>query len=302
MIHSGRCKNKQNLIFIGFFILFLSIATNVYSEIRIGSFNADKLGCNNNKNLYSLSKIIKGEDFSIIAIQEVCNEDGINELKQYLGKGWKSIVSNPIGRKRYKECYAFLYDESNKVRLGQHEIFNDSRDDFAREPFIAEFYHNNKVYWLINIHIVHGGDDSPSSKLKRKNEVKALGDVYLDYSTIKKNDISFTIILGDFNLTPEEINMVSLPFKCYQTSKSTVKYDQDNKDGYKSSYDHFCLSEAHFEMLGVKFFRVKAPEKYYNNNFMEYRSEISNHVPIRMDINASSIFDKSKSLFNNILK
>ena len=88
-------------------IIFLSLFIyDVSAELRIGSFNTHFLGCNSCKDMHKFSELIKTEDFSIIALQEVLKAQRVGGVVDYLGKGWEYVVSEPVGRNR-KEYYAF---------------------------------------------------------------------------------------------------------------------------------------------------------------------------------------------------
>lgn len=263
-------------------IFFFLLISNVFAELRIGSFNTKFLGCNSCKDVQKLSKIIKNEDFSIVALQEVLNEGGVVDLVNYLGKGWEYIVSEPVGRNK-KEYYAFIWRGDKKVGLGSSLLWNDSTDDFIREPFIAEFYHNSKIYWLINIHILFKNQNSDGIKA-RIREIKKLEKVFtwVNKTTKISGNNSYTIILGDFNLSTKDINQLALPFRSYQDDETTISY---KKGRYASNYDHFCLSEDdYYRLKKPDILRVDAPKEYLKNDFKEYWKKVSDHVPIRMDI------------------
>ena len=127
-------------------------------------------------------------------------------------------------------------------------MWNDSTDKFIREPFIAEFYHNSRIYWLINTHILFKNGNKEGMN-KRRSEVKGLGKVYSEISRNTKSGNQFVIILGDFNLPKHEINMLGLPFQSYNEFNTTISY---KKGCYNNNYDHFCLSQDHYQRLKPK--------------------------------------------------
>jgi len=125
-----------------------------------------------------------------------------------------------------------------------------------------------------------------------------LGRVFFVIKSQNNKNNSFTIILGDFNLSADEINDVSLPFSCYQTSLTTIK---KKEDGYYKSYDHFCLTPEHFDILKPNFVRIRGPERYYKKDFTGYLSYISDHVPIRMDVlQDNNLLGAGQNILNNI--
>ena len=134
--------------------------------------------------------------------------------------------------------------------------------------------------------------------MKRKEELRELGKVFSEVRRTTQSSNSYTIILGDFNLTTEEINGLGLPFKSYQDDATTISYKNES---YVSSFDHFCFAENDFDKLKTKITRVEAPEKYFKKDFKTYWKKISDHVPIRMDINAGgNFFDKSKETLQDL--
>jgi endonuclease/exonuclease/phosphatase family metal-dependent hydrolase len=68
----------------------------------VGSFNTRYLGGNTEKDIQAIAKIIKGENFSVVALQEVTSEDGLIELRNALGASWEYVVSPKVGREHYE--------------------------------------------------------------------------------------------------------------------------------------------------------------------------------------------------------
>lgn len=76
---------------------------------------------------------------------------------------------------------------------------------------------------------------------------------------------------------------------------STENYDVDKEsddeseqesasDYYSKDYDHFSYDVVRFDGINVRTKRVDALGKYYNNDLVKYRQEISDHVPIKIYI------------------
>ena len=77
---------------------------------------------------------------------------------------------------------------------------------------------------------------------------------------------------------------------------STEKYDVDKESDaeevmdklsnnyYSKDYDHFSYDETRFKGVRVVVNRVDALGKYYDNRLEDYRREISDHVPIKIEI------------------
>ena len=210
------------------FVLFIcsrlcyAIPQSADNQIRLGSFNIEKLGKENTYQARNAAEILKNYD--IVAIQEVMNmgatrlhpigTKGIEALKQIvscLGEGWDYVVSpDPNGTasanasKAFNtfEYYAFIYRKS-KIELIQNSahLWNESENpipslnnqerQFDREPFIASFKaRNGKLdFTLITIHAAQ-----PSAKW-RKDEIKRLQIVY---DTVQASDPNQNDVVAEF--------------------------------------------------------------------------------------------------------
>jgi len=72
------------------------------------------------------------------------------------------------------------------------------------------------------------------------------------------------------------------------TLKKTINPDNSivfNGNGYSCNYDHFSFEVAQFEGIDWSATKIDAVKKYYNDDFEKYFNEISDHVPIMMEIN-----------------
>ncbi len=86
--------------------------------------------------------------------------------------------------------------------------------------------------------------------------------------------------------------------KTVQDQLTTLKSIDDNEKsddqklrGYSHDYDHFSFEEKQFEGVGMKVRRVDAVRKYCNDDFAEYHSKVSDHIPILMDIEFKDDFE-----------
>ena len=237
---------KFTLIFICAFLTAFSEVRISYAEIvivscpenqiRLGTFNIEKLGKANEYQARNAAEILKNYD--LVAIQEVMNtgatrnnhigKKGIEALQQivaYLGDDWAYIVSiEPNGTANAErsgalntfEYYAFIYRKS-KVELISDSAYlwdedvnsmqglKDQERQFDREPFIASFKvkNGNLDFTLITIHAA-----SPSAEW-RKDEIRRLKIVYetVQDSNANQNDV---FLLGDFNTSVDKKEWESL--------------------------------------------------------------------------------------------
>ena len=185
-----------------------------------------------------------------------------------------------------------------------------------REPYYARFTPNGKLggsffeLRLINTHIIFG-----ASKFERLEEYrKLLESVYVNISNKRygNNMPAYTIMLGDYNLTTSQIsanNGISFFIESVyigspdekesrevitiQESPTTLNRVQKEDGSYSSTgytendYDHFSLTKELQNKLSANADRVDAVNIYYSgdNKFEMYRKQVSDHVPIKLDIN-----------------
>lgn len=187
---------------------------------------------------------------------------------------------------------------------------------FARMPFYARLVPVNGGFFefrLLNVHL-HFGDDTKDEIAKRKEEYEFLiKRVYPSISLERRygnNREAYTIVMGDYNLnlfkfrgeTEDRINKNTYIDSSVQVGNQFITTVQDelttlkkpSKDnsydesvrGYSQNYDHFSYDVRTFEMEGIqaKPKRIDAVRKYYKDDFVEYRSKISDHVPISLEI------------------
>lgn len=173
---------------------------------------------------------------------------------------------------------------------------------------------------LINTHIAFNSPvncvDQYSDATLRRMEMKVLAEeVYRRVSSKRygTNLPAYTILMGDYNLclagggTPviDEIIEIteSRRLRTVQRERTSLKqtaltyctpdlnmeHDVDVKcendfDNYSSNYDHFSYEVDLDEKMRLIVSRVEALGKYYGADLEAYRREISDHVPIKLEI------------------
>ena len=126
----------------------------------------------------------------------------VSMLKYQFNLDYKYLASPKIGR-GVKEIYVFLYRTDKVEYLEESYVFSDEDDLFIREPFFARFKAGNFDFYVISIHTIWG--DSIS---ERRAEALLLDDVYLSVQNMNnENDV---MLLGDFNLSPDDKGFVEL--------------------------------------------------------------------------------------------
>ncbi len=177
---------------VWFFLLcFISVCSQE-SEINFISWNIQDFGKTKDaKEIEKIAKIVKDAD--IIAIQEVVGGFGgpqavarLWDQLNRMGSSWDYAVSDKTDSPKYmNERYAFLWKKKNiKIKNRGHLITLDTI--VYREPFLLEFYCNNKKVSILNYH----------ARRHNLNPSEEIAPV-LDF--VKNKVESPMILAGDFN-------------------------------------------------------------------------------------------------------
>lgn len=191
------------------------------------------------------------------------------------------------------------------AKLPKGEALNKYRDTLRntlhqtlRPPLIACFKPSGLFGSLLHeIRIINthtqwskGKSDEQSAKQIRMEEInfiqRILHQKVNELRTGSFNSV-YTLIAGDFNLSAEEINQMSIDgMITVQEQPSTCKWD-DNQNGLtlKSNYDHFAYNEdriAHLIPDGAT--TINTDESGFTLNKDGKIVTVSDHVPIKMTI------------------
>ena len=298
---------------------------------RIGSFNLQNL-CGSEdeqraKKFKSIAKIIRSEQFDIIALQEVLNEAAVNSIVRALGANrWegKFVPSDTYASK--DEGYAYIwnttrvepspYDKNFMIykRYTTHHRFGSQ--GLVRPPLVAWFRIKDDKgpfieFRLINTHIafsssVNAIEEYTNTELRRMEFDILSKDIYRLISTegTGSNRAAYTFLMGDYNLCissngPKVEQNITISQSIYgernlitvQDKRTTVRKASENStpmteyELYANDYDHFTYDEKYPTIMKLEDRRVDALEKIYHNDLKLYRTEISDHVPIKLVIN-----------------
>lgn len=185
---------------------------------------------------------------------------------------------------------------------------------FARSPFYIRLqpcYGGFFELRLINVHIYYGDRSLPAVE-KRKLEYKLLTEeVYPSLSTraYGQNRRPYTIAMGDYNLNIYSPTVQTTERNCYlnpiytysdgrrqiciqtvQNKLSTLKKsDSGNTQAfgasmYANNFDHFTYSQQLSDFTHVSVGTIDAVNKYCGGDSAYYRDNISDHLPIVMEI------------------
>lgn len=267
-------------IIIMFFILFSSFVCGAEEgKAYIASFNALRLG-ETQKNYKELSKILTL--FDIVGLVEVSNRQGVeiltDELEKYTHEKWNYHISPyPVGTKKYKEYYAYIWKADKVQFLNSKGFYDDKNDKFIREPYGADFKIGNFDFTFIVIHSIYG-----KNKSVRTAEAMNLDKVYNHFQTLdkKENDI---ILAGDFNLSVRSegfSNLLNHKDKIVNCISPNMKTTIGTK-GYANQYDNIFISEIYTKEYTERSGGVDTA----NGKYKQTRKMISDHIPVFIEVN-----------------
>lgn len=270
-----------------FLILFLFILLLIPSyfvlgnnpTISIATFNI-RIFSNNSRDdneLYQICNLLK--EFDFIAIQEIRDtmilDRTVSMLKNKFNFEFKYVASPKVGR-GVKEIYAFLYRKDKVEYLKESYVFSDEEDLFIREPYIAKFKAGNFDFYVISIHTIYG-----DSITDRRAEALLLDDVYLTVQNL--NDENDIILLGDFNLSPDDkgfVELLEIPDMIYVNGKIPTSI----KDRL---YDNIFFQSTYTKEFTGKYGVVKYDEELFGNDDKKASLMVSDHRPLwaEFDVN-----------------
>lgn len=203
---------------------------------RIGSFNMRNLGLsamgtNNSRDLKTIAKIIREENFDVVALQEVLSQGKAftspgyakQSLLMELGPEWEfSWADTESENDPRHEGFAFVWKKSRlrlcstKVLTAYGEITRTfyprilkiNHEDMLRRPYYGRFTASdvpggtNVEFRLICIHTFYGKTDNAIDRNIRQHELDVLmKDIYPQINDRRYGDpmVSYTILLGDYN-------------------------------------------------------------------------------------------------------
>jgi endonuclease/exonuclease/phosphatase family metal-dependent hydrolase len=207
---------------------------------RIAFWNVRDLSMNNRDEveLSLITDVI--EDYSLVALAEVSDDQVVAELEALLdarGDAWTYELSSRIGDSGASaEHYAFVWREAD-FRLTESrelpEVLTENGDRFDREPFLGVFESvvSGWQFALLNVHVTWGDGEE-----FRVAEVRALAQYYGPLA----EEFDDVIIAGDLNLNSGDQEGIGWLSRATGLSDITApspatKVDSDN------TYDHFLL-------------------------------------------------------------
>jgi len=242
--------------------------------VVVASFNI-RIFSHKSRNTSQLGQIAHiVHKYDIVALQEVMDEGALKELTAHLkamGLSYKYIISPLVGEVA-KEHLAFIYNTERVKLLVDGALYNDRYDQLDRDPYFAVFKVRNFDFIMVNVHTLWD-----QNLVMAKDENKRLADVYkfIQEMDNQENDI---ILLGDFNLEPQDRGFVDL--KNILTMQFLIKPPQITHLSFNALYDNIWVQEKFVKEYkgasGIDMF-----DKWmFDGNIEKAIADVSDHRPI----------------------
>ncbi|XP_060116713.1 deoxyribonuclease-1-like 2 [Heteronotia binoei] len=266
----------------------LAALLHAASALRICAFNIQTFGDNKADNEVVTKVIVKIlSRYDIALVQEVRDSDlsAVTTLMEQLNRASKNsyeyIISEPLGREKYKEMYLFIYRPESVSPEAQYQYPN--RDNaFSRAPFIVKFsVPNSKGEPLILVPL-----HTPPSEAVA--EIDALYDVYL--KVIDKWGTDNMMFLGDFNADCSYVgkkDWASIRLRTSDVFKWLISDSADTTVGQSDcAYDRIVVSGSKLR----KRIDPKSPKVFNFQTAFKLSQEealaISDHFPVEVTLDS----------------
>ena len=243
------------------------------------------------------------ESSDIEKIQEMIHEDRRGEGYAYIWNRQKFHLTET--------------QQQGEQRIFEPRILNSRSNDvnvdcstYARTPYYIRLHPCYGGFFdlrLLNIHIYHGKTGNSPDIEKRQSEYQLLvQEIYPQISQKRYGDFrpAYTIAMGDYNLNifrPDRVTqggdlqeVIEVPeygtVITAQDQLSTLKKAKDDslcrealsRDIGANNYDHFSYEKTMFSDVSCSV--IEAVHKYCNDDLDYYRKNISDHLPVVIEI------------------
>lgn len=261
-------------------LLFLSISILSFAEeAYIATFNILKLG-ESPKDFLTISQTL--DHFDLVGLEEVITPEGLERLVRELNKNTNSkwdyhISPFPVGTKKYKEYYAYVWKKDRVSFLASEGFYPDQDKKFIREPYGASFQIGNFDFSFILQHAVYG-----KSETERRAEAFELVKVYRYFQGRDKKEKDI-LLGGDFNLSAFDESFSSLyedPDQIIHAVDPRIK-TTIGMHKMANSYDNIFLSKIYTQEFTGKSGAVD----FTNKQYKIMRNKVSDHLPVFIIVN-----------------
>lgn len=259
-------------------VLVLAPAAVMAKPLRIASWNVMRLGQDDAaRNYVDMARVMS--TFDLVALQEVMSEQAllrlVATLEQQHGGDWNAILSHAIGPGQYKEHYAFVWNEGKVSYVDAAVVYNDTARLFSREPFSARFADKSGNQFIAaNVHVIFGDDVN-----RRRAEARALAG-YWEWLDATWPDTPVKLLMGDFNLTPEDRSLSELAKHARPLITSGASTLSLRNGKFTNLYDHIWIDK---DASTARVSEKRGVLKYTLHMSIDHkdaRTTISDHAPV----------------------
>jgi endonuclease/exonuclease/phosphatase family metal-dependent hydrolase len=247
-------------------------------RVRIATWNLRKFSdrVENPPDLVTIARIIRENDFDLLAIQEVQQQGQVvQKLRRQLNEPWRVAITEQTGN---HERYAFLYRE-DRVELTQTPKLAEGPDAefFDRRPASASFKSGQFDFVLVTVHLWYG---DKANNPRRRNEAAALARIASGIAASgAEKDV---IVLGDFN---EMRTGGNLPIF------ETMGWQRLNREptnlGSSEVFDNLVIDPKYTREYAGASGVVRFDETIFANDDKRALSAVSDHRPVYADFNTT---------------
>jgi len=277
-------------IFLFFSLFFLLNVVTASIPIVIGAFNMRIFGVSKLEDDMAMSVIVDIIlRYDLAFLQEIRNADGTSvvellnrvNLKSKRGE-YKMVASPRLGRTSSTEQYAYFYLDSALAHMDSY-VFNDVKDIFEREPYIARFSVKNIPSSMPKFDFACIGIHT-----KPADVVHEIGNLTMVYDNlVSKWNERDVIFLGDFNLDCSYVrksDWATIPLYTDLAYTWLIKDDADTTTGATDcAYDRIVLTKGALVMTKVELTNIYLFDKA-NSLTEDQTFDVSDHYPVEMTL------------------
>lgn len=264
------------------FLFFLAGAAFAAEDIRLATWNIERLGQGTNKSFEALGRI--GADFDFLAVQEVMSAAGLylfrDALEAESGESWSLLYSHRVGRgPAYAEKYAFVWRDSRIRYVDGAVVYLDLLDTLAREPYAARFEVVDGSFRFVaaNIHILFGR--SVHDRLPEIEYLSNLWEWLIETFPDDKDNIFF---FGDFNLAPTHEAFSGLRQHAVPAVTRGATTISTIEGRFANLYDNIWISRSN--KLSINYSAIVPFPRAIGFTHEQARRHVSDHAPVYVSI------------------
>jgi endonuclease/exonuclease/phosphatase family metal-dependent hydrolase len=248
-------------------------------RVRIATWNLRKFSDReqNPPDLVAIARIIKDNQFDLLAIQEVQQQGQVaQKLRRQLNDPWRVAITEQTGN---HERYAFLYREDRVELLDTPRLLDaPEASAFDRRPAIATFKSGNFDFILLTVHLWYG---SNGNNPRRRAEAAALAQIAAGIAA--RGPERDVIVLGDFN----EMRGANGNLHLFEEQGWTRLNREPTNLGSTEVFDNLLIDPRNTREFAGATGIVRFDESLYANDDKSAMEAVSDHRPAWADFNTT---------------